>query len=175
MNNSTLRGMILDSKLDKYRQFKLANGEEIVCEVVQWADEEEPVVVVRKAMKVFQVERIDGYRLYTMRPWMIYCEDPQQLLTINDAMIIGECIPAKTLFKQYIFCVKEHAKNYEEELKAERRNPGSKVERPGLKDVEIKKMSDEQLGKLVRDMAEDEEESNIIEFPYTPTDKSKMH
>ena len=77
--------MKLDSNLDtNYRQFKLGNGEEILCEIVQWSDEEQPAIIVRKAMKIFQVDRLDGYRMYTLRPWMMYAEDPDQLMTIND-------------------------------------------------------------------------------------------
>ena len=102
-----------------YRQFKLANGEEILCEVMQWGDDEVSAIVIRKAMKIYQVDRLDGYRMYTLRPWMIYSEDPSQLMTINDQMIIGETTPAKPLFKQYMMVVREHKKSFDEELKNE--------------------------------------------------------
>ena len=165
MSNLTLRGTTLNS-IDSFRQFKLSNGEEIVCEVVQWGDEEEPILIVRKAMKVYQIDRLDGYRLYTLRPWMIYTEDPQQLMTINDAMIIGECTPAAPLLKQYFFVVKEHAKNFAEEMKEMSKDPP----RPFPDN-----MSDAELGRIVRDLQsdnDDSDKSNVIHWNF---DKSKMH
>ena len=141
-----------------YRQFKLANGEEILCEVMQWGDDEVSAIVIRKAMKIYQVDRLDGYRMYTLRPWMIYSEDPSQLMTINDQMIIGETTPAKPLFKQYMMVVREHKKSFDEELKNET-NP-------------VDQMTDEQLGQMIRDIANDSD-SNIVDL--FSVDKSKMH
>ena len=141
-----------------YRQFKLANGEEILCEVMQWGDEDVSAIVIRKAMKIYQVDRLDGYRMYTLRPWMIYSEDPSQLMTINDQMIIGETTPAKPLFKQYMMVVREHKKSFDEELKNET-NP-------------VDQMTDEQLGQMIRDIANDSD-SNIVDL--FSVDKSKMH
>ena len=96
--------------------------------------------------------------MYTLRPWMIYSEDPSQLMTINDQMIIGETTPAKPLFKQYMMVVREHKKSFDEELKNET-NP-------------VDQMTDEQLGQMIRDIANDSD-SNIVDL--FSVDKSKMH
>ena len=144
-----------------YRQFKLANGEEILCEVMQWGDEDVSAIVIRKAMKIYQVDRLDGYRMYTLRPWMIYSEDPSQLMTINDQMIIGETTPAKPLFKQYMMVVREHKKSFDEELKGDK----------GEINV-VDQMTDEQLGQMIRDIANDSD-SNVVDL--FSVDKSKMH
>ena len=141
-----------------YRQFKLANGEEILCEVMQWGDEDVAAIVVRKALKIYQVDRLDGYRMYTLRPWMIYSEDPSQLMTINDHQIIGETTPSATLFKQYQMCIKENKKNFEQEEKQE----------PSW----AQNLTDEQLGQMIRDIASDSD-SNVIDM--FQVDKSKMH
>ena len=158
MNNSTTRGTKLKSD---YRQFKLANGEEILCEVMQWGDEEVAAIVVRKAMKKYQVDRLDGYRMYTLRPWMIYSEDPSQLMTINDHMIIGETTPAKPLMKQYQICIQDFKKNYEKEEKqtADDNNWAQNL-------------TDEQLGQMIREISKDSD-SNVIDL--FSVDKSKMH
>ena len=39
---------------EKYplRQFKLSSGDEIVCEVIQWQNEEELELIVRKPMRI---------------------------------------------------------------------------------------------------------------------------
>ena len=155
MNNSTTRGTKLKSD---YRQFKLANGEEILCEVMQWGDEDVAAIVVRKALKIYQVDRLDGYRMYTLRPWMIYSEDPSQLMTINDHQIIGETTPSATLFKQYQMCIKENKKNFEQ---VEKQEPSW-----------AQNLTDEQLGQMIRDIAKDSD-SNVIDM--FQVDKSKMH
>tara|TARA_B100001113_G_scaffold353260_1_gene356929 strand:- start:659 stop:1111 length:453 start_codon:yes stop_codon:yes gene_type:complete len=144
-----------------YRQFKLANGEEILCEVMQWGDEDVSAIVIRKAMKIYQVDRLDGYRMYTLRPWMIYSEDPSQLMTINDQMIIGETTPAKPLFKQYMMVVREHKKSFDEELKGDKGETNL-----------VDQMTDEQLGQMIRDIANDSD-SNVVDL--FSVDKSKMH
>ncbi len=144
-----------------YRQFKLANGQEILCEVMQWGDEDVSAIVIRKAMKIYQVDRLDGYRMYTLRPWMIYSEDPSQLMTINDQMIIGETTPAKPLFKQYMMVVREHKKSFDEELKGDKGETNL-----------VDQMTDEQLGQMIRDIANDSD-SNVVDL--FSVDKSKMH
>ena len=144
-----------------YRQFKLANGEEILCAVMQWGDEDVSAIVIRKAMKIYQVDRLDGYRMYTLRPWMIYSEDPSQLMTINDQMIIGETTPAKPLFKQYMMVVREHKKSFDEELKGDKGETNL-----------VDQMTDEQLGQMIRDIANDSD-SNVVDL--FSVDKSKMH
>ena len=57
------------------RQFKLANGEEILCEVVQWSEHMEEIeILTRKAMRLIMQENGDGFKYYAFRPWMVYQE-----------------------------------------------------------------------------------------------------
>ena len=96
--------------------------------------------------------------MYTLRPWMIYSEDPSQLMTINDHQIIGETTPSATLFKQYQMCIKENKKNFEQ---VEKQEPSW-----------AQNLTDEQLGQMIRDIANDSD-SNVIDM--FQVDKSKMH
>jgi len=156
--------MKLDSNLEtNFRQFKLANGEEILCEIMQWSDEENPAIVVRKTMRIFHVDRVDGFRMYTLRPWMIYCEDPNQLMTINDNQIIGECTPSPILMKQYKMVVKEHLQSFQEELEklADEDKPFPH------------NLSDEKLEMMMRDIAESD--SNVVDLSSFKLDRTKMH
>ena len=155
--------MKLDSSIDtNYRQFKLANGEEILCEIIQWSDDDESAIIIRKAMRIYQVDRLDGFRMYTLRPWMMYSEDPDQLMTINDAQIIGECEPAPTLMKQYNMVVTEYAHTFAEELKKM-----ADEDKPFPHNI-----SDEKLDKMMRDIAE-ADSGNVINL--FKVDRSKMH
>jgi hypothetical protein len=98
--------------LSNFRQLKLSNGEELIAEVLEWAADDDPTIVIRAALGIISTEREDGFRYYSMRPWMIYCEDMNKLLTINADTIIGETEPADILLKQYAITVSEYVESY---------------------------------------------------------------
>ena len=98
-----------------YRQLKLANGEEMIADVLQWANDDDASIVIRSALRIAMTERQDGMRLYALRPWMVCCEDMNHLLTVNADQVVGETNPSKLLLKQYIVTVTEYQKSYEEE------------------------------------------------------------
>jgi hypothetical protein len=90
------------------RQFKFTGGEEIICEVVQWPDEEVDTMVVRRAMKIVSVEDIEeGLRYYTFKPWMSMNNDPEMLTVVNPYHIISENTPAKAAEDSFYDVVKE--------------------------------------------------------------------
>lgn len=102
---------------NNYRQLKLTNGEEMIADVLEWANDEDASIIIRSALKIVMTERDDGIRLYALRPWMVYCEDMNHLLTVNADQIIGETTPSEPLLKQYTLTVSEFAKAYEKEEK----------------------------------------------------------
>jgi hypothetical protein len=54
------------------RQFKLANNDEIMCEVVEY-HEDDDAIVIRKTMKMVQMDNMaNGTRYYAFRPFMMY-------------------------------------------------------------------------------------------------------
>ena len=74
----------MSEELYETKQFKLASGDEIICEVVQWNMDEETEIVVRKAMKLVMGETEGGnYRYYSFRPWMVYQEKSTGLYYIK--------------------------------------------------------------------------------------------
>lgn len=84
------------------KQFKLTNDEEIICEVLEWDNEETSALIVRAALRIIQgIDVEKGMRFYTFRPWMGYVTDPNELHTLNSAHIIGEVNPNKDLMKLY--------------------------------------------------------------------------
>ena len=84
-----------------YIQFKLSNGDEIICQVVQEPEGEDSNLVIRKAMNVYKVEGADGMRYYTFRPWMTYQMSDQYFQLLNFTHIIGEAKPDALLLEQY--------------------------------------------------------------------------
>ena len=89
------------------RQIVLSNGQEVLCEVVQWPDldiDEQEVMIIRKACKIIIQENFEqGTRWFTFRPFMTY-----HIITIGN--------PSETLRKQY----KKYLKLLGEEENADR-------------------------------------------------------
>ena len=88
------------SNQNEIRQFKLANGDEVVCEIVQWHNEEELELVTRKVMKLVQSEA-NGVKYYVFRPWMIYQESADDMIIINGHHVVGIGFPTEPLLYQY--------------------------------------------------------------------------
>lgn len=98
------------------RQFKLTSGEEIVCEVLQWDDNTEIEIVVKKAMRLVMQESVDGVKYYSFRPWMVYQESADDILVINGNQVVGIGFPPDTLLVQYFEAVEEmHRMNLDRE------------------------------------------------------------
>ena len=85
-----------------YRQFKLTNSDEIICEIIQWDSEEDPAIVIRGALKLITMEDYEkGIRLFAFRPWMGFADNPETLQTLNAPHIIAELSPSKLITHHY--------------------------------------------------------------------------
>ena len=106
------------------RQLKLASGEEIVCEIFQWNDQNIDLeIVVRKAMRLVMQETMDGtaIKYYSFRPWMVYQESQDDLLIINTNNVVGIAFPPETLIVQYMEAVDEMIRQNADREKEHRR------------------------------------------------------
>ena len=145
-------------KTPAIKQFKLTNDEEIVCEVLEWDNDENTAILVRAALRIIQGEDMDrGFRFYAFRPWMGFSEDPETLHTLNAAHVIGETNPSDDLLKQYAETI----------LKLKRLATVKK------KDIDMdifNDMDDDEIEEyisyhLLSDSDETKEEGNVIKFP----------
>ena len=92
-------------------QFKLTNGDEILCEVIQEPIDDEINLIVRNAMKIITIDRHEeGYRFYSFRPWMVYQDREDHLQLINYTHIVGEAKPHKQLYDQYKLAIEQERK-----------------------------------------------------------------
>ena len=83
------------------RQFKLANDDEIMCEVVEY-HEEDDAIVIRKTMKMVQMDNMaNGTRYYAFRPFMMYQMTKEAFQIINCEHIIAEANPNPDLILEY--------------------------------------------------------------------------
>jgi hypothetical protein len=91
--------------MNEIKHFKLSNGEEIVCDVVEWpdVDGDSPDIVVRNCFKIVVagMSKNAGARYYQFKPWMVYQDEPDMFQVINGNHIIGEANPPHILIEQY--------------------------------------------------------------------------
>jgi hypothetical protein len=98
------------------KQFKLANGEEIVCEVVEWHDDEMADIIIRNSYKIIAYHGSStGDRYYSFAPWMVYQEGNEVFQSINADLIVGSATPTEAMVREYLK-VKESDKATQEEI-----------------------------------------------------------
>jgi len=145
----------------EYKQFKLTNGEELICELVASGDEDSTAdVIVRRAMKIVVSDDLEeNIRYYTLKPWMSFMDDTQELVALNSVHIVGEAKPSETMMIHYASGLAD-ADKY------------NKVKQAGLslKEIEdkLKELTEEEMDAFLQtkfdEIAADSDISNIIEF-----------
>jgi hypothetical protein len=147
--------------MSDYKQFKLTNGEEMVCELVANGDEDSTAdVIIRRAMKIVTTDDLeDNVRYYTLKPWMSFQDDTDDLVALNSVHIVGESTPSETVMLHYAAALAD-ADKY------------NKVKKAGLTLQEIEEklheLSEEEMNEFLQakyeEIANDSDISNIIQF-----------
>ena len=144
--------------MSNIKQFKLSTGEEILCDVIEWADEDYGDIVVRKIWQIAKIDNdIRGLRLYTLKPWLTLQDDDDDLQTICVHHIVSECNPSDQMLKHFHQVV-ENAKMSDEEVEKKMKQHLAKI-----KNVD-------RLTELNLDS-----DSNIILFPSVDPGNDKVH
>ena len=90
------------------KQFKLANDEEIMCEVVEWNDDTTDDIIIRRALKIVAIDDIEeGMRYYTFKPWMSFETDPNALQAVNSYHVVGSTNPGTNAVSYFYDIIKE--------------------------------------------------------------------
>ena len=97
------------------RQFKMITGQEIICEVMEWPDDQVADMIVKNAVEVVGTDMSDGIRYYSFKPWMVMQEGDGLYLNLNADMIVCEAIPTPKLFSYYEEAIANKQKEMEEE------------------------------------------------------------
>jgi len=82
------------------KQYKLANGETVISEIVGF-DEKLAVVVTRNPMKINEMFDQNNNLFYGFREFILYQGQPPVIVGINYHNVISESFPHKNLVKQY--------------------------------------------------------------------------
>lgn len=124
------------------RQFKLTNGDEIVCDVVEWpdVDDDHNGLIVRNAYKIYMLNTLNPTenRYYQFRPWLVYQDNKEYFQVLNADHIIAEATPADELLVHYYKIVN----NIDDD------NLEEKIDK--LKEILSEFMSDSDSGNLIK-------------------------
>lgn len=136
------------------KQFKLTSGEEILCEVVEWADEDNCDLVIKKVLKINCTDDDNrGVRFYNLRPWLTMQEGDDVFMTLNSNHIIAEANPDSRMLKFFF----------------------EAVEQSELSDDDINEKIEDYIDKMkerIKLVSDSDTSDNIIPFNIS---KNKMH
>lgn len=83
------------------RQFKLTNNDEVIADVIEQAEEGD--LVIKSALKIFQIEDTDqGIRYYSFKPWLSFNDNLDEIAILNIGHIIVETAPSDMLVNHYV-------------------------------------------------------------------------
>lgn len=145
----------------EFKQFKLTNGDEMICELVASGEEEDTAdVIVRRAMKIVVTDDLEeNIRYYTLKPWFSFQDDTKDLIALNSVHIVGESTPSETVMMHYAAALAD----------ADRYN---KIKSAGMTLQEIhekmKELSEEEMDAFLtekyNELQNDSGSANIIQF-----------
>ena len=153
--------------IENLKQFKLSNDDEIICEVVQWNDEDNDAIIVRGVLRVINVEDFaKSIRFYAFRPWMMFNDDLQELHTMNANHIIAEVNPSNEICKHYLSTLAEVAKRIKSKKKSKSMpldDVAAKMDSMNEDDFEeyLMNLGDEDV---IEDSPDSDMPSNVIKF-----------
>tara|TARA_Y100001937_G_C7127636_1_gene335596 strand:+ start:1839 stop:2321 length:483 start_codon:yes stop_codon:yes gene_type:complete len=149
-----------------FRHFKLTNGEEIVCEILDAVDPETSVtdVIARKCMKIISFDDFENNaRIYTLKPWMSFLEDMEELIAINSSHIVGESSPSELLTKYYKQSLKD-VKKFASLKKAARELDINRL-KEDMTEEELESYLDIKFDEVMSEFNDDSDKpSNVIQF-----------
>jgi hypothetical protein len=88
------------------KQLKLINGEEILCEVL---DEAPDSICVNNALILQSNTAKDGSKFFTFRNFMVYQDQPQNVMLIMSDKIVAIAIPTEDMIEQYEIALEQLA------------------------------------------------------------------
>jgi hypothetical protein len=137
--------------INNVKQLKIADGSEIICEIMEELEED---IVVRGAFRIARVDLDNERSYYMFKPWMTYVEESDHFITINLYHLIAATVPSKDILDQY-----ENAIEKISEAVSERND--------SLDDTSEEKIK-EKLS-----LTNDSEVDNVLKFNFI--DKTKLH
>lgn len=92
-------------------QIKLSNGEELICDIVEWTEDGD--LLVRNAMAIDCVGK-GRQKYYIFRPWFQYVESSEHFISVSSDHVLGIAEVNKYLKIQYDDAVNDAHVTHEE-------------------------------------------------------------
>ena len=145
--------MTINIEEGNLKQFKLVDGDEIVCEVLEDLEDD---IIIRYALKIVKVDISLGSAYYIFKNWMTFQEKTTDTVALSKFHIMGMAVPTEVLLKEYYSAV-ESINSYQDESTTEKDVIYDLLEKLGL--ATTKPLSGDSSG------------ANVISF----IDRTKLH
>lgn len=100
------------------KQFKLSSGEEIMCDVIEWASEGSFDIIVKNILQIVQhYDRNDNEYYYSFRPWVHFQEHDMDISILDSKHIISTSNPNFILLEHYKSAVTDMHVNNKRKIK----------------------------------------------------------
>lgn len=159
-------------------QFKLSNGDQVICKVVGEPQSEEDINIVTVfPMQVTTViDPADNKRYAVeLKPWMLYADQSESFVLINFTHIVGETKPNPMLVGQYLQTIQQY-----ERLGAERDQQYDKMINNIVK-MGAEHKGDPMVDEMIQSHRDSKElkdsikSAKVIPFKLSDKDKDKLH
>lgn len=154
------------------KQLILTNGNQIICEVVDWPaeDDEDRSILIRNSIQILTFEKSLGPegRIYAFRPWMAFQDEEGCIQTLSLDQVVSVAEPCLDVINMYMMEVynmhvisqnrKEVIREYEESLNSRK-----------IEEI-FANLQDQRLNKR---MPDDSDRSNVVSL--FPNDPNKVH
>lgn len=147
--------------MHEIQQFKLTNGDEILCETLEWNDDKNEVFI-KNVMTIVHVY-VEEERYAVFRPYLNYAEQDSHVMALNSQHITIVSQPSELLVSQYRSSILDMHKMYHEREQEFLNRQIQTLEQ--ITDV-IKARQIEQFNQSL-----DSSSSNVISFPFGSDDK----
>jgi len=146
--------------MHEIQQFKLSNGDEILCEALEWNNENHEVFI-KNVMTIVHVY-IDDEKYAVFRPYLNYAEQDNHVMALNSKHITIVSKPSELLVTQYrssVYDMHQIYKEREQEFLTKQIKTLEKISEL-IKNKENVQFND----------FSDSASSNVITFPFKPDD-----
>ena len=166
----------MDKRIGDVRHFKLASGDEVICEVIEWNDPysddatRQEEIVIRKAVKMVFAKSTTGFPFYTMRPFMVYQESLGSVISLNSYHVVSMAKPPEHLLLQWEEALLDMNANYEDRVRS------WKDAEAALREGKIQDYVDGLVEKTKEEVEEAADKlGKLLFFPILDPDKDKLH
>lgn len=139
------------------KQFIFNSGEEVICEVLEWAEKNHTDILVKNAMCIALISGVkESY--YSFKPWIHYVESPTDCIVVNSDHIVATATPNHLLLFQYQQAVLDMHDTYRQRDMEYRKKAREKLKQSAI-------AIQEAILEKQQPSIDSDRPSNIIRFP----------